>query len=166
MMKATAKVNTEVVARAKKQLEKQSEKAIPHRISVGIHEADGAHPKLDYDHKETDATVVQVAATHEFGGRSWLRSWFDRNRNRLVHEMNAVMKAEFKGDKDAIAKAGERWANELREWIEMEDAHLKRLKPSTVAAKERAGLDRPGTPLYATGELVAAIKAMMDGATL
>lgn len=166
MMRATAKVNTEVVQRAKRQLDKKAQQARAHRVSVGIHEADGAHPKLDYDHKETDATVVEVAGAHEFGGRSWLRSWFDRNRNRLVHEMNAVMKADFKGDRGAIAKAGERWANELREWIEMEDAHLKRLKPATVAAKERAGLDRPSTPLYATGELVAAIKAMMDGAAL
>lgn len=163
---AGTRVNDEVITRVKARLKERARKLAPHRLTIGIHEADGAHPKLDYDHKETDATVVQVAATHEFGGRSWLRSWFDRNRNRLVHEMNAVMKSEFKGDKDAIAKAGERWANELREWIEMEDAHLKRLKPSTVAAKERAGLDRPGTPLYATGELVAAIKAMMDGATL
>ena len=80
--------------------------------------------------------------------------------------MNAVMKAEYKGDHEAISKAGERWANELREWIEMEDAHLKALQPSTVAAKQRAGLDRPGTPLFATGELVASIKAMMDGAAL
>lgn len=152
--------------RVKDRLREQAKKAREHLISVGIHEADGAHPKLDYDHKETDATVVEVAASHEFSGRSWLRSWFDRNRNRLVHEMNAVMKADFKGDHGAIAKAGERWANELREWIEMEDAHLKRLQPSTVAAKERAGLDRPGTPLYATGEFVAAIKAMMDGAAL
>lgn len=164
MIRATAKVHPEVVDRVKKRIDHAAKQAHAHRVSVGIHEADGAAHKIDYEGKETDATVVEAAAAHEFGDRSWLRSWFDRNRSRLIHDMNAAMLADFKGDHGAIAKFGERCATELREWIEMEDAHLKRLQPSTVAAKQRAGLDRPGTPLYATGELVAAIRAMMDGA--
>lgn len=171
MIRATAKVNPEIVERVKKRIEERAGKAHAHRVSVGIHEADGAKHKLDYNHEETAISLVEVAAAHEFGKgnlieRSWLRSWFDRNRSRLIHEMNDAMRAEYHGDSEAIPKAGERWANELREWIEMEDGHLNRLSPTTVAKKERAGLDRPATPLYATGDLVAAIKAMMDGATL
>lgn len=167
MIKASAKVNTRVFQRVRVRIKEKAAHARSHTVSVGIHEAEGQHPKLDYEGNNTDATVVEVAAAHELGhgvrGRSWLRSWFDRNRSRIIHATNAAMLAEYKGDHGAIEKLGDDFAIELRDWIEMEDASMAKLEPQTVERKRRAGLDRPETPLFATGELVSSIRAYMDG---
>jgi hypothetical protein len=165
-----SQVNEPAMARVKERLREQVKRAVAHRLTLGIHEADGGKPKLDYHGNETGTPLVVVAAAHELGlgvtERSWLRSWFDNSRQRLEREMVAAMRAEFGGDHDAVRRQGETWQQELQEWIEAGDGGLTSLMPSTIAQKERAGLQQPETPLYATGELVAAIKAMLDGANV
>lgn len=162
MVRARVRIDPSVIQRELDRLSARAGKIQPRRISVGIHEADGDKPKLDYDGKNTDEKLVDAAAVHEFGDRSWLRTWFDQNRPRITDQMVNAMRAEFAGHPDILERQGEEWARELREWIEYGDAHLKPLKPSTVAAKERAGLSSPETPLLATGQLVAAIKSLME----
>jgi hypothetical protein len=75
-----------------------------------------------------------------------------------------VMRRAEKGDAQAFNKQAREWESELREWIEYGDGNLPSLQSSTVTAKRKSGLSSPETPLFATGQLVAAIKAMLDGA--
>lgn len=161
-VRARVKIDPKVIEHAKERLRARAGQLKPQRLSVGIHEAEGAQPKLDYDGKDTDESLVTVAAAHEFGERSWLRTWFDSNRPRITAQMVNALRAEYAGDHGVFERQGEEWARELQEWIEYGDAHLKALEPATVAAKQRAGLSNPETPLYATGQLVAAIKSMID----
>jgi hypothetical protein len=164
---ARATVNHQAVQRVKAKLAERAKGARPHRVTVGIHEPDGAKPKLDYNGKETAIPLVTVAAAHELGRgvkeRSWLRTWFDARRAQLADDMIKAMRQEYEGDTGAIHRQAEAWAADLRDWIDTEAGALPALEPSTVAAKERAGLAQPSTPLFATGELVAAIKSMLDG---
>jgi hypothetical protein len=160
-------VNSKAIERVKARLEERGRLVQPCRITVGIHEAEASQPKLDYDGKDSEASLGQVATAHEFGigvqERSFLRTWFDQNRSRLGRDMNKTMREVQEGNAGAFTAQGEEWARELREWIETEEGGLTSLLPSTIEAKERAGLQQPDTPLYATGELVAAIKSMIDG---
>jgi hypothetical protein len=151
------------VERVKNLLKRQSERAHPHLASVGIHEADGAEPKVDYRGKKTDESLAEVAAQHELNGRSWLRTWFDENTAKLRKEMTEAMREEFDGDTDAVGRRAMIWAVDLRHWIASQEGHLEALSPRTVALKQLAGLSKPDVPLYATGQLVEAIKAMLDG---
>lgn len=164
--RARVHINPGVIARAKQLMQQRASAAEPHRVTIGIHEAEGSQPKLGYDGKDSGATLAQVAAAHEFGAgvptRSWLRTWFDQNRAQLTHDMAATMKRAYLGDADAFERQGEAWAASLRDWIEYHDGGLKALAATTLEAKERAGLPSPETPLFATGQLVAAVKAMLD----
>jgi hypothetical protein len=165
-LRAHVSIRPEVIERAKKRIEKRAREFEPQRASVGIHATEGAEKKLEYDHSEGDATLAEVAAAHEFGigvpNRSWLRSWFDQNRSRLIHEMVAAARAEYGGEHDAIERWAEAKASELAEWIEQEDAHLAALSPRTVAEKRSHDLAQPETPLVATHQLVAAIKSLVE----
>lgn len=162
-VRARVKIDPKVIDRAKARLRARAGQLKPQRLSVGIHEAEGAQPKLDYDGKDTDETLVNVAAVHEFTDRGWLRTWFDQNRAKITTQMVNALRAEYAGDHGVFERQGEEWARELQEWIEYGDAHLKALEPSTISAKQRAGLSSPSTPLFATGQLVAAIKSMIEG---
>lgn len=157
----------EAIEKAKERMRERASKAESHYASVGIHEAEGEQPKIDYYGKPGNASLAQVAAAHEFGAgvpeRSWLRTWVDQNRARLMKEVIEAGRAQYQGDKSAIANQGERWAVELREWIELQDGGLRALSAVTVAAKDKAGLENPTTPLVATHQLVSAIRAMLDG---
>jgi hypothetical protein len=166
MLKPKVVFNQDLIRKAKQRMEEraaQAKRTMPNQASVGIHEAEGSQPKLDYYGKPTDTSLAQVAAIHEFTDRSWLRTWFDQNRSRLASEMVKAGRAENEGEPGAIGEQAKRWAEELREWIEYQDGGLKALQPSTVAAKERAGLESPTVPLVATHQLVSSIKAMLDG---
>lgn len=161
-VRARVHINPKVVQRAKDRLHEHGA-VEPKRLSVGIHEADGAHSKIDYEGHSSDATLAEVAIFHEFGERSWLRTWFDQNRSRLIQEMVAAMRKQYGGDSSAITTQGDAWAVELQGWIEYGDGNLKALQSATIAEKQRTGLASPETPLFATGQLVAAIKSMIDG---
>ncbi len=162
-VKSSMTFNHHAIDRVKNILSRQARGAHNHVGSVGIHEADGAEPKIGYDGKATDATLAEVAAIHEFGERSWLRVWFDDNEPRLRKEMTDAARREFEGEKGAVEALMIVFSLQLRVFIKEQEGQLKALSPSTVAKKSAANLSRPDTPLYATGQLVEAIRSMIDG---
>jgi hypothetical protein len=168
MFRAKVTLNPGALSRSKAKL-KQAPKHFPqHRVTVGIHEDEGSATKVDYYGKGIDSTLAEVAAVHEFGAgpnpsRSWLRSWFDLSEKQLQQDMIASMNDEYKGDSTAVAKQAKAWAGELRDWIQLEHGNLEELAATTIARKTAAELSSPSTPLLATGQLVKAITAKVDG---
>jgi hypothetical protein len=163
-MTARLDVNSDVLRRARELLRGAPERVSAHRAHVGINEQDGGETKNDYYGKPTGLTVAEVARIHEFNGRSWLRTWFDQNLEKLKREMTDAMRLEYQGDNDAVGRQAMLWAVELKHWIQSQEGNLAALSPSTVKAKQEAGLRFPDVPLLATGQLVESIKAMLDGA--
>jgi len=144
-------------------------KIVPHTVSVGIHAREGSELKIDYKGAQTPETVIEVALCHEFGigvpQRAWLRSWFDSNLARLREEATAAMRAERDGDKGAVQAAAAKWAEEVRTWVQSGEAPLVDLADMTKAERRRAGLsDAP--PLFATGQMMNAVTAKVDGQTV
>lgn len=163
------KINEEALRRVKHALRGAAERVHRHRGTVGIHEIEGGDPKHSYEGKDDgEATLAEVATAHEFGAgnlpdRSWLRSWVDANETRLRDEMTKAMRAEFQGDKTAVERQSSLWAKELRAWVEQQEGHLLPVTIDTLKAKIDAHLPHPDVPLVATGQLVSAIKAHLDG---
>lgn len=162
-------LNEDAIARVRERLRGAVGKVAAHRLTVGIHETDGGDGKRDYAEKEGQRTLAAVAMDHEYGTdvlpeRSWLRSWFDANTDRLRQEMTAAMRGEYQGKEDAVRALGEKWREELRDFIGKGEGSLTPITLDTYKRKEAAGLSSPETPLYATGQLVEAIAAMLDGA--
>lgn len=153
------------VRRARNRIGAASSGSPSHRISIGIH---GDEAALAYDGSTSDVTLVEVAAAHEYGlghtpERSFIRSWFDTNRPRLARELKFAEAAELLGgNPDAMKQLAQRWQSEVRAGITSRAAGLRALAPATIAERERAGIGQE-TPLYATGQLVEAIRAMVDG---
>lgn len=169
MIKPTVHINHDAIKHVKAEAHKRSEEAkhvINHRASVGIHEAEGSVNKVEYDGKTSGATLTEVGLAHEFGirvpERSWLRTWVDSNKPRLQREMFEVARRAYKGDSSAFETQANKWAGELRAWIGEGAGGLPSLAPATILQKQQYGLSKPETPLYATGQLVEAIKAMLD----
>lgn len=167
MIKAKFHLNQQAIDRTKKRLDDIGRSVKPHKLSVGIHEAEGAAMALGYDGKPGDSPLVDVAADHEFGAgslpeRSWLRTWFDQNVTRLKQESKDAMIAERKGDASGVERLDAKWRDELKEWIETGYAALESLAPSTAAERQKQGLPTD-PPLFATGQLVRSIRGMLDG---
>jgi len=158
----------DVTRRAKGLLEERAHAVAPHRVSVGIHEAEGEQSKENYRGKSVGASLVEVAAAHEFGAgsvpdRSWLRTWVDQNRDRLEREMVRSMRAEYRGDAGELERQTGVWRSELRAWISEQEGHLLPVTLGTYEQKLDAGLSHPDVPMLATGQLVDAIAAELDG---
>lgn len=171
-----------VVARVKAALRGAPAHVKEHRVSVGIHEQEASaqtvkvasgkpktdKPKKNYRGNETTAVLIDVALFNEFGtdaipDRSWLRSWFDQNVDRLKLEALEAMRAEYKRTEPAAVEAlAARWYQELRDWIALAQAGLAPLKERTKRERQAAGLP-PEPPLFATKQLVEAIRGMCDG---
>lgn len=157
-------VNPDVVRRVRERLD-QIQKRIPvHRISIGIHGGEGM--KLNYRGEETNTPLMQVALAHEFGlkvpERSYIRGWFDSNRSRLPRELAHAERMAFRGNPEAVTQLALRWQAELKEWVRSRAAGFPPLRPATVAARERAGINSE-TPLVATTQLIEAIRVKVDG---
>jgi hypothetical protein len=164
-LKASLKLNQGAIDRARRLLRGAADKVHAHRATVGVHETEGAEAKLDYHGNATSASLAEVAAFHELvGGRSFLRTWFDENLEQLKREMTAAMRAEYSGDKEAVAVQAELWSKQLQDWISQQHGGLAALSDKTVQEKTAAGLAHPDVPLLATGQLLAAIRARLDGA--
>lgn len=171
-MKASVKVSANyyvdesALARVKSKLREQGARVRAHDVKVGINADDGAKPIIKYTGEEGSKTLAYVALAHEYGAgvpeRSWFRSWFDQNAERLRREMSAAMRAEARGNTTAVELAGVKWEAELRAWITSSAAGLASLADSTRRQRNRAGLPE-GPPLFAIGQIVAAIKASIDG---
>ena len=168
-MKGFARVNPDVVRRAAEHMKARAAKAWPYRVSVGLHAEDAQSPALDYNGIEGKLRLIEVAAMLEMGTdsmpeRSFLRSWFDQNISRMKREAVTAMRDEFKsGSKGAVDEIAQRWSNELQDWIRSGAANLTPLASSTVRRREQAGLS-PDVPLDARGQLVAAIRSLVEEA--
>ena len=66
------------------------------RISVGIHEGEGGA-----SHQDSKLTIAEVAEKNEFGygvpERSFIRAWFDLNREKALDVMRRLMEAVVQG---------------------------------------------------------------------
>ncbi len=153
-------INEQLVSQTKARLELIAHKAKPHRFAIGI-SADAGNA-VDYHGRQTTTPLAEVAAIQEFTGRSWLRTWYDTNADRLPREMLQAEQAEFQGNTGAVENLAKRWQSEVRQWIVTRQAHLKPLAQDTIAERDSAGIAQD-TPLYATGQLVNEIKAYIDG---
>lgn len=162
---AAIKLNHDAMERVKRAYMGAPAKVHAHRLSVGVHEYDAQQTKTDYKGKPTSEKVIDAAYFAEFGigqpQRSWLRTWFDSNVDRLKKESTEAMRAEFNGDPEAVLLLARKWSEEIREGIVTGTAGLEALSPATQAERERAGLPA-NPPLFATGQLVEAIHGMAD----
>jgi hypothetical protein len=149
--------------RAKLRIGAASAQSPSHRISIGIH---GDEAAVAYDGSAGTASLVEVAAAHEYGvgvpERSFIRAWFDENRSRLARELKHAERAELGGNPDALRQLAQRWQSEVKARITSRAGRLKPLAPATIRERERAGISSE-TPLDATGQLVRSIRAMVDG---
>lgn len=165
---ATYFVNQQALARVKARMEAKARraKASQHDVRVGINQEDGGKPIIKYTGEEGTATLGYVALAHEFGAgvpmRSWFRSWFDAHAERCRRQMRTAMQAERQGNTTAVEVLAVSWAHSMRAWITTSEAGLRGLKDSTKRQRERAGLSAE-PPLFAIGQIVAAIRAMVDG---
>lgn len=162
-------VNDQAIARVKARMA-DATKVRAHDVRVGITEESGRQKIIKYTGEEGAAEVWLVALAHEFGTdvlpqRSWFRSWFDRNAERMRREMTTALNAERKGDKQAVKRLAQKWRDELRAWITTDAAHLAPLAERTQRQRAQMGLAE-GPPLFAIGQLVDAIRATVDGAEL
>lgn len=160
-LKVSASWNDALIARVKLRMRDKGKAQHDHRIELGIPPEEADKPALGYDGKSTGATLGQVAWWNEFGTdtlpeRSWFRSWFDANAERLRREMVVGMRSLD------LVSLGTRWARELRAHVVSGEAHLAPDSLETQAAREHAGLEA-NPPLFATGQLVNAVRAMLDG---
>lgn len=169
LVSASYKIDRGALARVKAKVREQGKRVRAHSAQVGINPADGEKPIIKYTGEEGDKTLAYVALAHEFGAgvpmRSWFRSWFDQNAERNRRQMAAAMRAEMKGDTQAVNLLAIRWAAEMRARISTDSADLRPLADSTKRQRKRAGLAE-GPPLMAIGQIVEAIRAMVDGAVV
>ena len=159
---ASYRINPDVVMRVKAKLRAKGEKLRAHDARVGIGEEDASKPIIKYTGEEGKKTLGEIALIHEFGGRSWFRSWFDLNAERMRTQMARAMRAEQQGNTTAVETLTLQWAFELRAWITTGRAGLAPLAESTRRQRSRMGLPE-GPPLFAIGQIVEAIKAYLDG---
>ena len=163
-MAVKVKINEGVMRLAKRELRRAGKRVSQHRVTIGIHNDE---PKVDYDGKDSDATLAMVAMWHEFGTgtvppRSFLRQWYDSNTGRIRSEMSKAMAAEYNGKKSAVHQLARRWAREVASIIRRGESFAP-LETATVDKKAAHGLPSPKKPLIATGQLVSSISAQVDG---
>ncbi|HYQ47159.1 MAG TPA: hypothetical protein VER11_34550 [Polyangiaceae bacterium] len=129
-------------------------KAAAARLSVGVHEAEGAQSE------DGETTVLDVAIFNEFGGengnpprRSFVADWADENADEhkelLRRSQKAVIKGTLPSTEVALERLGLRFVGDVQKrmiaGIEPENAE------STIARKGSS------TPLIDQGQLLSSI---------
>ncbi len=122
-------------------------------ISVGILAKDGAQPKEGDD----DLTLLQVAIWNEFGtdnipARSFIRSWFDENRDRVREMLRRTMELVVAGrltKEQALERVAQKCVGEIQARISAGIAPPN--AESTIAKKGSS------TPLIDTGQLRSSV---------
>lgn len=118
----------------------------------------GVHPDEGQQHYADGVSVIDVAIWNEFGTetipeRSFIRAWFDLNRDKvklsIERMMQAVMAGKYTKDQ-ALNLLGLRWVAEVQK--RMSEGIPPPNAPSTIAKK---GSDKP---LIDTGQLRSSIK--------
>lgn len=134
------------------------------KVSVGIHEEDGAK-----EHEDAGMTVVALGAIHEFGlgnvpERSFIRAWFDENQDRAKEALRRLMVSVVDGKrqpKQALDLFAQWALGEMQK--RMAAGIPPALQPETVRKKTRAG-KKGETPLIDTGQLRSSLSyEIMDG---
>lgn len=130
----------------------------PPVIKVGVFDRDGDQP-----HGDDEVTVLEVAMWNEFGTdtipeRSFIRAWFDENRERCrtaVRKMlEGVVAGKYKREQ-AIELVAQRFVGEIQR--RMARGIPPPNAPATIARK---GSDKP---LIDTGQLRSSISYEVDG---
>ena len=169
-VRVTLDLNPDAIERAKRTLAGAIKLVAQHRVMIGLQEDDGGQLKADYYFRLGVATLAEVMILHEYGTddlpeRSFLRAWFDANRDRLLDGMTAAMRAEYQGDKEAVRTWAATTAAEWRAWI-ADGGDFVGLRQRTIDEKQQAGLSEPETPLVATKQFVDSWRAKLDGEKL
>lgn len=120
------------------------------QVSVGITQESGAAER-------EGTTVAEIATIHEFGlgqiERSWLRGWFDENREFIKTQIRKAANAVVEGRLDidqALELLGQQFVGSIKERITSGSA----LAPNAESTIKRKG---SSTPLVDEGRLLSAI---------
>lgn len=124
------------------------------KIKVGIF--------AEESHKDSDLTVLEIAVIQEFGtdkipARSFLRAWFDENREKCHEAVARMMKAVIAGKytkEQALELLAQRFVGEIQRRIAQ--GIPPPLAPSTVARKGSS------TPLIDKGQLRSSITYVVE----
>lgn len=167
LFKASLDINASAFRRAVEMLRGAPKRVHNHRLSVGIHEEEAHAEKKNYQGQPTHTELIEAAYAHEFGTaglptRSFLRTWYDQNIERLKKESTEAMRREYEGDTEAVDALAHKWGLELFNWLIRNEAGLEPLSAKTIEERQKAGLP-DGPPLVATTQLALAIRAMADG---
>lgn len=105
-------------------------------VVVGITEAEGGKQHSEH------ASMSEIATIHEFGlgvpERSWLRGWFDENKEWIREEIKKATKAVLEGritEDQALELLGQKFVGSIKERISGNAAGFKELSPITIARK-------------------------------
>lgn len=134
--------------------------------SVGIHETEGAQPKLDYQLRTGKLDVFDVMSIHEHGSRPWLSNWFDTNKQKLQAEAYAPFRDKSLAPREKIEAFKStmiRFRDDIKSKLQYDQLGLRKLEEPTVKAKQRAGLPQPDEPLIATKQSLQSIRAKANG---
>lgn len=147
------------------------------RVQVGILQAKGAEPKRGPDGRAEKLSVVEIAATHEFGSpaagipeRSFLRRTFTDHRDdfskMIVQLSGGIMTGKLTPDR-ALGLLGLKAETEVKKTITEGDGVPPPLAPATLEKRQRRRALNdtfPGDrPLADTGQLVNSItSAVVD----
>ncbi len=131
--------------------------ATPPTIKVGILARDG---DAEYD---DGVSVLEVAVWNEFGTdripeRSFIRAWFDENRDRCRTAMRKMLEAVVTGKytrEQAVELVAQRFVGEIQ----------KRMSRGIPPANVQSTIEAKGSdkPLINTGQLRSAISYEVDG---
>jgi hypothetical protein len=113
-------------------------------------------PKAEERHKDSDATVGEIAVYHEFGlgvpERSFIRAWFEQNSRTVIDDMRAglirVLKRELTPEQLADL-LGQKYVGQIQ--ARMAAGIPPPLAESTIARKGSS------IPLIDTGQLRSAV---------
>jgi hypothetical protein len=129
-------------------------------ITVGVHEADGREP---HEGAEFGETVLDIATANEFGTdtipqRSFIRAWFDENRQKNAEAAKRLLQSVIQGKRtreDALNLLGQTFVGQVQRKIAQGIPPPN--SPITVALKGSS------KPLIDTGQLRTSITYAIDG---
>lgn len=118
--------------------------------------------KADKEHADSGLTVGELATLHEFGlgvpERSFLRAWFDQDREKIVEALRAAHKQVLLGKltpRRAAEILGMRFAGQVQQFIS--DGRVKPpLTEQTIKKKQSS------VPLIDTGQLRSSISYIVE----
>lgn len=133
-------------------------------VTVGLHAQDGGvQKKAAGGMPESESTLIDVAAAHEFGlgvpRRSFIADWQDQNAALHQKQIEAMAKAIVRGTVPSAEVAAERLANL---WV---GEVQKRIVAGISPPLKKRTIDRKksSTPLIDTGQLRSSIAYAVNG---